>query len=503
MIKRLIFALMIVTALVQIPAAAQDYEVPEIKLSKDKVRVNGKSYYAHVATEKQTLYSISKAYNVSLQDIYDANRNLDLENSGLKAGQVILIPVAPAAKSGQSSELDRWLFPGKGKKPEPAVAEPPVTEPVEAPVVAEPTVAEPVEAPAEPVDTSAAFVLDIPSRIQVSVVLPFTNSRLSDNSVDFYSGLLLAAREFGRSGTDIDIHAIDIRDTSSLSPASLQDSHIIFGPITVADMKAVTARCPEGKFVISPLDPQASVLPATLPVIQTPTPVRTQNIDIVNWAIEETMPGDSLILITTSGTTLSEGSACIVEALKQSGVHYTTIRYELLQGLSMQKSFEAHTSQHGVTRYLIAADDEAFVNDAVRNVNLMAFKKHEVALYAPSRIRSFSMIETEYLHNVNTRISAAYFIDYTKDSVGSFVKTYRALFNAEPNSFAFHGYDTMHFFVNLCRSYGTQWPKVIGNYTERGFQTDFSFVKEDGGPGYLNSSVRRILYTQDFQIVLL
>ena len=78
-------------------AVAQDYQAPQVKISQDKVRVNGKSYYAHVVTEKQTLYSISKAYNVSLQDIYDANKNLDLENAGLKTGQVIFIPTQPSA----------------------------------------------------------------------------------------------------------------------------------------------------------------------------------------------------------------------------------------------------------------------------------------------------------------------------------------------------------------------------------------------------------------------
>ena len=141
--RKLITTIFMVLSLGALSAAAQDYQAPQVKISQDKVRVNGKSYYAHVVTEKQTLYSISKAYNVSLQDIYDANKNLDLENAGLKAGQVIFIPTQPSApaetapsapatavpspvqetpakthetpKPRESSALDRWLYPGKFK----------------------------------------------------------------------------------------------------------------------------------------------------------------------------------------------------------------------------------------------------------------------------------------------------------------------------------------------------------------------------------------------------
>ena len=150
----------------------------------------------------------------------------------------------------------------------------------------------------------------------------------------------------------------------------------------------------------------------------------------------------------------------------------------------------------------MAADDESFANDAVRNVNLMLFKKHDVALYAPSRIRSFSMIETEYLHSVNTHISAAYFTDFNTKNVSNFIMAYRALYNAEPNQFAFHGYDTMHFFVNICRTYGRQWPKVLQDYSERGLQTDFRFTREEGNKGFVNTAVRRVIYTPDYRIVL-
>ena len=60
-------------------ASAQEYSQPHVVVSTDKVRNNGKIYYSHVVQGRQTLYSISKAYNVTLQEIYDANPALNLE----------------------------------------------------------------------------------------------------------------------------------------------------------------------------------------------------------------------------------------------------------------------------------------------------------------------------------------------------------------------------------------------------------------------------------------
>ena len=61
---------------------AQSYENTPVSISKEKVKVNGTICYSHIVLERQTLFSISKAYNVSLDDIYRFNPNLKKE--GLK-----------------------------------------------------------------------------------------------------------------------------------------------------------------------------------------------------------------------------------------------------------------------------------------------------------------------------------------------------------------------------------------------------------------------------------
>ena len=69
---------------------AQDYVAPPVTVSKEKVRMDGKLYYSHIVLEKQTLYSIAKAYGVEIDDIYAANPSL--KENGLKKNAIILVP---------------------------------------------------------------------------------------------------------------------------------------------------------------------------------------------------------------------------------------------------------------------------------------------------------------------------------------------------------------------------------------------------------------------------
>ena len=486
------FAVIMLLAIQAFSMGAQEYQVPEITVSKDRVRVDGKSYYAHVVTAKQTLYSISKVYGVSLQEIYDSNRNLDLEHNGLKTGQVLLIPTSPSAPRQQKEEQQQEQV------AQPQTQHQQQEQPGQRSLF--PSLRELLAGALQEKEDSTTAP-DIPDVIRVSVLLPFAGSSQPDaKSIDFYSGMLLAARDLGNKGIRLEINTYDIA-SSNLTTGMLAGADIIIGPVSEKDVLSAARLSPYGKFVISPLEPKTAAMADSLRVIQAPTPARRQTEDAVRWAVSDMAYGDSLVVIREKGKALSENSAAMLRALKESRVRYSTITYDLLDGLQIQPLFVNKSSSKGVTRYLIASEEESFVNDAVRNINLMAYKKQEVALYGPSKLRSYGTIETENLHNVSCHISTTYQTDYSDPSVQAFIMAYRALFGSEPNSFAFHGYDCLSYFAGMCARYGRGWAGRLPSEGGHGLQTDFSFSR-DGRKGHVNSAVRRVVYTPDFEIVL-
>ena len=96
-------------------ALAQEYTQTAVTVSAEKVRGrDGKVYYSHLVQEKQTLFSIAKAYGVTIDDICDANPEQDLKNQGLKKGSLILIPTESA--TGNVPSKDDHKVAKKGTK---------------------------------------------------------------------------------------------------------------------------------------------------------------------------------------------------------------------------------------------------------------------------------------------------------------------------------------------------------------------------------------------------
>lgn len=79
---------------------AQDYTPVPVTVSRSTVSIDGKSYYAHIVLERQTIYGITKAYDVTEEVLYSANPLL--KENGLKSGTVIYIPVDKKAAQNAS-----------------------------------------------------------------------------------------------------------------------------------------------------------------------------------------------------------------------------------------------------------------------------------------------------------------------------------------------------------------------------------------------------------------
>ena len=92
----------IMSAAVPASAMAQTYANTPVEMSKEKVKIDGKIFYSHIVLEKQTLYSISKAYGVSVDEIY--RYNPAIRENGLKKNSILMIPSADASTSNAGQE---------------------------------------------------------------------------------------------------------------------------------------------------------------------------------------------------------------------------------------------------------------------------------------------------------------------------------------------------------------------------------------------------------------
>ena len=578
----------------------QEYISTPVTISKEKVRVNGKVCYSHIVREKQTLFSIAKAYSVTVDDIYSFNPSL--KETGLKKNAIILIPSAealsaaaqPAGKPAATepdaetvqeqdaepqnetkAEADRKasedVQPAQDTKKKPdaqvrktsskkqkthtvkwyedldVIAEKYgvtveaimmannltgrklskrqkliIPEPGETPEVdfiyteteteAETEVTENEESTLAVADTITVMTggpdpewLFAPKEeVNVTLILPMKASTesVSRNNMDFYSGVLLAVKDLADAGISTQLNVYDSSDeTHPIVSEDIDESDLIIGPVSSTDLRMLLESDTDPRMVISPLDSRAEELAYRHSnFIQVPTPQMSQYKDIMNWIREDSMPGDTLIMIKEKTARQTDGVKQMIQAADSSGLTFIPFSYSILEGRDITEPLTSLMTATGVNRVVIASESEAFVNDVVRNLSILLYNKLNVVLYAPARIRNFETIEVENLHKTAAHISLGYLIDYDSQQVKNFLLKYRALYNTEPTQYAFQGYDIATYFIGMCGRYGSHWSRKIDDGQTQMLQSTFMFVPAENG-GYVNQGIRRLVYGDDWSVI--
>ena len=523
-------------------AIAQNYDPVPVTVSTDRVTLNGKDYLYHSVQDKQTLYSIARAYGVTVDEIYDANPTL--KRTGLLKGTVILIPAkaeeAPVDNepSGNGSsqgqpqpgtykehivkwyetiqdiadmygitvkEIMEFNHLDTDKLYRRQVLLIPLKEGEEAPVIdngGKEENPEDVGGIEIPVETEEEDDTTYTSKknVNLALLLPFNaDGRASTMNMDFYAGVLLALRNLQKEGIDTHLNAYDTK--AGIPTASqLVKNDFILGPVDPEELRTVAGRVP-GVIVISPLDQKAISLCDSFPnFIQAPSYVDNQYQELAQWLSEERKDGEPVILIGEKGG--SPICTALSEVLVAKGIPFETLLYSASDGSKIPSRLASMMQKGKAANHaVIASENETFVADALRNLNIMDARGYKVVSYGTSKMRLMDSVDNNFYHQTSMHLTTAYFVDYTNADVNSFVLAFRALYNTEPSQFAFQGYDTAYFFIKMCSKYGDKWLKFFDREMIQMLHLDFQFSRNENG-SYSNGAIRRVVYQPDMKVVL-
>ncbi|MDO9681085.1 MAG: LysM peptidoglycan-binding domain-containing protein [Bacteroidales bacterium] len=550
--RNLLILLLLTFTVVPLSCRAQ-YAPVKVNISTEITTIDGVSYYVHTVEKRQTLYSISRTYNVSAEILINDNPEL---KQGLKEGDKILIrrvtdytspvKVTPPAKQAvvkdtvspvriQAEHLVRWyenlasiskkygvseeeiaivnsLSGGKIqarqvlKIPYPGEAErfaqiqrddiKPITE-----IMGEEPDDEKIEAKrrrsgARRGSYTASLIIPLGGRDSAST------DHISGNFVEFYQGFLIALEDLKEefSGINLELRVFD----SDRIPASeialrgdLKGSDLIIGPVLSTQIEPVLSFAHSNDIpLVSPVDPSGDELSVRYPnYFHVGTPVAYQQ----KALIESVSASGNIVLIFEEGGQDSRFVQITRQMLQDAGLRYKTLSYTILGGRSILPQFENRLVKEGINQIIVASNSEAFVSDVLRNLNLMQSRSgYSIKLFGTPRWRHFDNVDINLYHTMNLSISMQYYVEYNSENVKRFIARFRELYNAEPTAYSFQAYDVAYFFLGALYNYGGDIEDNIGKYNRKLLQSDYKFIRRNGDEGFINSGVRVLKYRPDF-----
>ncbi|MDP3397754.1 MAG: LysM peptidoglycan-binding domain-containing protein [Bacteroidales bacterium] len=550
--RNLLILLLLTFTVVPLGCRAQ-YAPVKVNISTEITTIDGVSYYVHTVEKRQTLYSISRSYNVSAEILINDNPEL---KQGLKEGDKILIrrvtdytspeKVTTPAKQAvvkdtvspvriQADHLVRWyenlasiskkygvteeeiaivnsLSGGKIqarqvlKIPYPGEAErfaqiqrddiKPITE-----IKSEEPDDEKIEAKrrrsgARRGSYTASLIIPMGGRDSAST------GHISGNFVEFYQGFLIALEDLKEefSGINLELRVFD----SDRIPASeialrgdLKGSDLIIGPVLSAQIEPVLSFAHSNDIpLVSPVDPSGDELSVRYPnYFHVGTPVAYQQ----KALIESVSASGNIVLIFEEGGQDSRFVQITRQMLQDAGLRYKTLSYTILGGRSILPQFENRLVKEGINQIIVASNSEAFVSDVLRNLNLMQSRSgYSIKLFGTPWWRHFDNVDINLYHTMNLSISMQYYVEYNSENVKRFIARFRELYNAEPTAYSFQAYDVAYFFLGALYNYGGDIEDNIGKYNRKLLQSDYKFIRRNGDEGFINSGVRVLKYRPDF-----
>ncbi len=530
-----VFAVMISFSSVQ----AQTVEVTK---STRIEKIEGKQYYIHTVIKGQTLYAISKAYNILISDlVFENEEAID----GIKPGMELRIPViatAPASATPKDKPLEingkyRVHTVEKGQTLYSISRQYNLS--VEALKQANPEMPEalslgqnlniPVEQlikPEEVIYTSAKIenlkdtnVID-PGKINVVLLLPLyldenKNSyrdsaggssheavyAKSLNGLEFYEGAILAVDSLSKRGIKATVYTYDVPDdatlTSLLTTTILKNADIIIGPFHGKRFEMVANFAKENKIVcVSPVLKKSDIAQDN-PYVNKVLPseeiqIRELGDYIGRWNCKKN------IIVMYSGNE----DSLLIEKLKQgiisrcdsAQIHFLNTKG---RGVRLVDSL----IQPGVENIVMAfSHDESYVSRLVLLLEKKNAKQRVVSLFGLDEWQDFENIEVEYFQNLNLHLPVDLFVDYSKPEVKSFLLKFRDKYLAEPGKYGYLGYDVMLYYVHMIQKFGHDFFVHPETIHANGVQSSFDF-KKLGTQGGLENQNTFILNYTDYRLV--
>ena len=436
----------------------------------------------HKIQRKDTVYSISRMYGITEEELMAANP--EIKNKKLKKGKFLCIPYAqkkvvetPKAPTQQedSTLTDAQLF-DKNKKESKKIA-----------------------------------------TIKAAIVLPFNTDGTGTKDeqvrmVEYYEGFLMAVDSLKEKGVSIDLYTYDSGKTIAsvkqiLNKPEMKTMDIIFGPAHADQVKPMAEFAEKNNLrLVVPFTSKGDDVFNNPSVYQINTPQSYLYSEVYEHYLRKFPDAHVVFLDANTGhTDKADFIKGLKEELKNRQMTFKELKGEDInpEGMklvvdSLRENVIIPTSGRNVA--LIKILPQLIVTSREHpNYNMKMFGYPEWQTYTDDHLASFFELDTYFYSSFYTnnlfpeaiQFTNAYRKWYSKDMANTFPK------------YGMLGFDTAYFFLLGLHKYGSNFEDHMNQMMITPIQTGFKFDRVNNWGGFINRKVFFVNFTKNFELIKL
>lgn len=513
------------------------YEVVQIPYTEPFVQQDSKYYY-HKVDKGETLYSISRLYDIKPKRLLKFNAEYS-HNEPLSVGAVVKLPLDEINPSvlKQKKELPVSVK-QVAVKPEAEKKTEVLTEHVgDVKIGVFPSLKEKLVVK----DTLPAKAREVLSQdekkvmpeyisevympadpfVKVALMLPFSAkdypryadslgghqsvslSSRSEQFISFYEGVLLAVDSLKNQGYEIDLHVFDTERNSDkmysiTGDINLLRPDLIIGPVYGSVYKAMADNLVNKDIpMVYPLSSRSEGFEEYANFIQVNASSSVLVSRMEDW-LDAQRAKANIVHIALAGADDSDfpEKKILKERMqKMEGVHF--FKWDTEQAQLDQLRALLLPDRENILFLPLAK--EADVSKILPLLTALA-DGYRITVVGLPEWQTFTSVDHETYYKLNTKFFTYSYVDYASNAALTMAAKYRKYFYAEPNSLVYKAFDLGLYFIELAAKYRDRSLDAVEYYDQTRGSSIFRFEKIANGVGKENHGFYVVNFGSDYQL---
>jgi LysM repeat protein len=426
---------------------------------------------SHKVKKKETLYSISREYGVTIDELSEANPQMKSSGYQLKKGDVLNIPLPKklVSKEGQLK----------------------------------------VTGTPEQKESSAKKNDDVRKRaIRIGVMLPLHDVNGDGRRmVEYYRGILMACDSLKKLGISSDIYAWNLAEDSSVTSVVADPNaarcDLIFGPLYSKQVHELSKFVKKNDIkLVIPFSIDAPDLKSNnnmFQVYQAPSELVASTVRrFCDW-FKDYHP----IIVDCGDTTSTKGSftSALRKMMDQRGISYSLTSLKNSTDESFAKAFDVNKKNVVVLNTSRSPE----LNVTFGRLSAVATSNPDIhiAMFGYTEWLMYTQHQLENFYKYNVYLPAPFYTNLFSTATERLQQKYRWNFHQDMMQslprFALTGFDHAYFFMQGLHKYGMDFDGTAGKLGIQPVQTPLKFEREGKG-GYQNRAYMFIHYMPEHKI---